>query len=66
MTINNQKIIYTKISGSEIKFYKGNLDESLEEFLEDSPMTIFMLMTVSHMALIIVSQSVMLMRFLKA
>ncbi|MCS2917204.1 hypothetical protein NXW71_01695 [Parabacteroides merdae] len=41
MTINNQKIIYTKISGSEIKFYKGNLDESLEEFFEDSPMTIF-------------------------
>ena len=41
ITINNQKIIYTKISGSEIKFYKGNLDESLEEFLEDSPMTIF-------------------------
>ena len=41
MTINNQKIIYTKISGSEIKFYKGNLDESLEDFFEDSPMTIF-------------------------
>ena len=41
MTIDNQKAIYTKISGRNIKFLKGNTEVTLENFLEDTPMTIF-------------------------
>ena len=41
MTIENNKAKYTKISGDTIIFYKGNMELSLENFLEDSPMTVF-------------------------
>ena len=41
ITIDNQKAIYTKISGSNIKFLKSNTEATLENFLEDTPMTIF-------------------------
>ena len=41
MTIENRKVKYVKIDGNTIKFYKGNIDISMDEFLEDSPMTIF-------------------------
>lgn len=41
MTIENNKAKYTKISGDNIIFYKGNMELSLEKFLEDTPMTVF-------------------------
>lgn len=41
MTIENNKAKYTKVSGDTITFYKGNMELSLENFLEDSPMTVF-------------------------
>ena len=41
MTIENNKAKYTKISDDNIIFYKGNMELSLEKFLEDTPMTVF-------------------------
>lgn len=41
MTIENGKAVYTKVNGDNIRFINGNREESLEEFLEEIPMTIF-------------------------
>lgn len=41
MTIDNQKIKYSKICGDDIKFIKGSIEVALGEFLEDTPLTIF-------------------------
>lgn len=41
MTIENNKARYTKIFGETIKFYQGNIEISVEDFLEETPMTIF-------------------------
>lgn len=41
MTIENGKAAYTKVNGDRIRFLKGNGEESLEDFLEETPMTIF-------------------------
>ena len=41
MTIENGKAVYAKVNGDNIRFVNGNREESLEEFLEETPMTIF-------------------------
>lgn len=41
MSIENGKAVYTKVNGSNIRFFNGNREESLEEFLDETPMTIF-------------------------
>lgn len=41
MTIENGKAVYTKVNGDNIRFINGNREESLEDFLEEIPMTIF-------------------------
>ena len=41
MAIENNKARYTQIFGETIKFYQGNVEMSLEDFLEENPMTIF-------------------------
>lgn len=41
MTIENSNAKYTKIDGEDIAFVNGNMNISLEDFLKDSPMTIF-------------------------
>ena len=41
MTIENSNAKYTKVDGEAIAFINGNMNISLEDFLKDSPMTIF-------------------------
>ena len=41
MTIENNNVKYTKVEGETIAFKKGDMNISLEDFLQDSPMTIF-------------------------
>lgn len=41
MAIEKGKVVYTKVYGDNIRFLNGNGEESLEEFLEETPMTIF-------------------------
>lgn len=41
MTIENSNAKYTKIDGELIAFVNGDMNISLEDFLKDSPMTIF-------------------------
>ena len=41
MTIENSKMIYTQINGDGVIILRGNSEESLEDFLEEFPMTVF-------------------------